>query len=456
MMGSTLISIPYFISQAGIIPSIIILYLYGSICFYTARIIVKTGGKDNDYADTVYRYFGKVGNIGKVLQIVFNLSINIGATFIYFVIINQNLFPCIAVFLNFVFKCDIKSDDITPYFNKFSIIYCAIGICILIFPLLIRREMGILVKINSYGIYFVLVLIFFVFYIGIKGLITTQYKFAYIENKDNTEPRYLYLFGPNPSKLAGGACLGLFAHSVILPLLQNNENQENNQRDLFIGYLLVIFTYIAFGIIGYIGFSAKNFDHNFHDNWFRFFKPDDIVILFLRLLNVIQLLSIFPILFYVIRIQFFGIFFENNFPSSLHIIIFSLILIILCLLILYFFYESLSSLISNIGAGTGLFLIFLIPTIVNIIYYKRKHPHNLTELQENLINEKDDENNDINQVIKKDINDIDNYGISKKPKNKCKENLFYVSQILIMIFGVFTFIIQFVNINFFNIKIKKQ
>ena len=102
--------------------------------------------------------------------------------------------------------------------------------------------------------------------------------------------------------------------------------------------------------------------------------------MFLRLLNVIQLLSIFPILFYVIRIQFFGIFFENNFPSSLHIIIFSLILIILCLLILYFFYESLSSLISNIGAGTGLFLIFLIPIIVNIVYYKRKNPHNLTEL----------------------------------------------------------------------------
>ncbi len=77
-MGSTLISMLYFISQTGIIPSIIILYLYGSICFFSARIIVKRGGKDNDYADTVYKYFGKVGNIGKVLQIIFNLSINIG------------------------------------------------------------------------------------------------------------------------------------------------------------------------------------------------------------------------------------------------------------------------------------------------------------------------------------------------------------------------------------------
>ena len=44
----------------------------------------------------------------------------------------------------------------------------------------------------------------------------------------------------------------------------------------------------------------------------------------------------------------------------------------------------------------------------------------------------------------------------QKPKNKVKVNLFYKCQILIIIFGVFTFVIQFVNINFFNIKIKEQ
>ena len=54
--------------------------------------------------------------------------------------------------------------------------------------------------------------------------------------------------------------LGLFTHSIILPLLQNNENQENNQRNLFIDYLLVIFTYVAFGIIGFISFFVKNFN----------------------------------------------------------------------------------------------------------------------------------------------------------------------------------------------------
>ena len=59
-----------------------------SICFYTCRVVVKTGGQDDDYADTVCRYFGeKFGKTGRVIQILFNLSINIGATFVYFVII---------------------------------------------------------------------------------------------------------------------------------------------------------------------------------------------------------------------------------------------------------------------------------------------------------------------------------------------------------------------------------
>ena len=62
--------------------------IFCSICFYTCRVVVKTGGKDNDYADTVSRYFGKkFGFIGRCVQILFNLSINVGATFVYFVII---------------------------------------------------------------------------------------------------------------------------------------------------------------------------------------------------------------------------------------------------------------------------------------------------------------------------------------------------------------------------------
>jgi len=88
MIGSEIVSIPFYTRNAGIIPTIIMNIIYGLVCFYTCQVIVKTGGKDNDYSDTVNRYFGeRYGKIGRVIQIIFNLLINIGATFIYFVII---------------------------------------------------------------------------------------------------------------------------------------------------------------------------------------------------------------------------------------------------------------------------------------------------------------------------------------------------------------------------------
>jgi hypothetical protein len=88
MIGSSSVAIPYCVSKAGIIPSIILAIIFMFVCFYTCRVVVKTGGKDSDYANTVYRYFGKtLGPIGRIIQIIFNLSINLGGTFIYFVII---------------------------------------------------------------------------------------------------------------------------------------------------------------------------------------------------------------------------------------------------------------------------------------------------------------------------------------------------------------------------------
>ena len=54
------------------------------------------------------------------------------------------------------------------------------------------------------------------------------------------------------------------------------------------------------------------------------------------------------------------------------------------------------------------------------------------------------------------MKDIDDYGISEKPKNICKEAIFFVTQGFIMLFGLFTLFIQFKSINFFNIEIKDK
>lgn len=172
-----------------------------------------------------------------------------------------------AILLRKMGMTSIDASDLTPAFDRFSLFYCGLFLCVAVFPLLIMKQITFLIKINSKGIYFVSILILYVFYTGIHSLTNTTFDFEYKQNMDapNNEIRHLYLFGENPALLAGSLSLGYFSHSFVLPMMKNNENQENNKRDLLIGYILVAITYISIGIFGYIGFSGSNYEALFKD-----------------------------------------------------------------------------------------------------------------------------------------------------------------------------------------------
>ncbi len=136
------------------------------------------------------------------------------------------------------------------------------------FPLLVTKQVSFLIKLNSYGIYFVSVSILFVICNGIYSLSNTSFDFEYKLNTNDapvTEPRHLLLFGTNPLSMAGSLSLSYFSHTFALPMMKNNEKQQNNKRDLFLGYCLVFVTYLAISIMGYIGFSGRNYDALFPD-----------------------------------------------------------------------------------------------------------------------------------------------------------------------------------------------
>lgn len=67
------------------------------------------------------------------------------------------------------------------------------------------------------------------------------------------------MFNSDFSPLAGLLGIGYFLHTVSLPIIKNNANQNNNERDVFFGYVLVGLSYIFVGIMGSIGFSGVYF-----------------------------------------------------------------------------------------------------------------------------------------------------------------------------------------------------
>ena len=395
MIGSSIVSIPYNVYYAGIIPTIFLGLLYGFVCYLTCAVVVRLGGKEDDFAVIVYKYllygFGpKTAKVGKIIQIIFNLAINTGATFIYFLIINQNLFPCICLFLK-LFNIEIDALDQKPRFDRFSLIYCALIVAAIEFPLTILKELRLLSKFNSYGIYFVSLLLGYVIYTGIRTMAIDSFSCEYKENVDGSKLRYLYLFGESPGLLTGGS-----------------------------------------------EYSSK-----FQGNWFLFFKSDNYVILVLRLLNVIQLSSIFPILIYAVRTQLLQNFMNKYYKSKsrLPLIIFSISILLLCIIVLYFCYDILPNLIGFVGAGTALILVYTIAPLINMInYYIRHQPREeLDKLNEN------------KEQIDLSINQDE-----LEPLVPWKAFIFYLSMMLIILLGIVTFILQCHSVNFFGIKIEKN
>ncbi len=168
------------------------------------------------------------------------------------------------------------------------------------------------------------------------------------------------------------------------------------------------------------------------------------------MLSFFQLCSIFPIISYVIRVQLFGTFYNNNYPSRKHIIVYSLLVCLTSFAILCLFIKNLSKFIGYIGAGTGLFLIYIVPLGVNTIYYRIKHP-NSRHIRNMLLQGHEN----INNFDSQQSSDNHEFGlpVSEKPPSKLKDGSFYVSQILLIVFGMFTLILQFKPMNFFNVHL---
>ena len=445
MVGSNIVSLPYNVYCAGIIPTIFICILYGYVCYYSGTIYARLGKNEDNFCMVTYNYFYyafgvKYAKAGKYIYIIFELLMNVGAAFIFFLIINQNLYPCVCFFLR-LFDVELDDNDFTPYFNQFSIIYCALILCFILFPLTILKEMRILTKISAYGVYFVSFLLFFVIYTGFASLAKDSFRIEYKENIEGNKVRNIFLFGKNIGLLAGNISVGFFSHAVIIPIMKKNKNQEKNKRDLFLAFLFVVVTYIVIGIFGYIGFSGSDFKSNYEKNWFRFFKSDNIFILILRIFSVFQLISIFPLILFVDRTTIFTNFVRSYIDKLKPIIIFSIIALLLCILILYFFYDLLPELIGFIGAGSAIILVYSFPPICNMIdyYIKHKQKDEIKKLKKEKL------------LTTININEEEVVNLIR-----WKANLFYISMILIIILGILTLILQIAPINFFNINIEKN
>ncbi|KAF4024396.1 hypothetical protein G4228_016193, partial [Cervus hanglu yarkandensis] len=138
-------------------------------------------------------------------------------------------------------------------------------------------------------------------------------------------------------QLTGVLTLAFFIHNCIITLLKNNKNQENNVRDLSIAYMLVTLTYLYIGVLVFASFpspplSKDCIEQNFLDN----FPSSDILSFIARIFLLFQMMTVYPLLGYLARVQLLGHVFGDVYPR----------------------YS---------GAACGLAFVFLYPSLIYII-----------------------------------------------------------------------------------------
>uniref|UniRef100_A0A8C3AUA1 Neutral amino acid transporter 9 n=1 Tax=Cyclopterus lumpus TaxID=8103 RepID=A0A8C3AUA1_CYCLU len=319
MMGTSILSIPWGIKQAGFTLGIIILIFTGLLMLYCCYIVLKSpkaipyvDASDWEFPDVCRYYFGKFGQWSSWF---FSMVSLIGAMVVYWVLMSNFLY------------------------NSGQFIYSTISVVYLI----------VLVTIKTVHLGFHL-------------------EFHWFDTSQFYVPEFRLLF----PQFTGVLTLAFFIHNCIITLMKSNKHQENNVRDLSVAYLLVGLTYLYVGVLIFAAFpspplSKDCIEPNFLDN----FPTSDVMVFVARTFLLFQMITVYPLLGYLVRVQVMGQIFGNHYPSFFHVLALN-ILIVGSGVLMAKFYPNIGSIIRFSGATCGLALVFVFPALVQMISLRRQ------------------------------------------------------------------------------------
>ncbi|XP_053304023.1 sodium-coupled neutral amino acid transporter 9 [Spea bombifrons] len=399
MMGTSILSIPWGIKQAGFTTGVCLLFLMGLLTLYCCYRVVKSRGaipltdtSNWEFPDVCQYYFGSFGQWSSLL---FSLVSLVGAMIVYWVLMSNFLFNTGKFIYNYVNDVNVTEavlstngsekvicpdpGDTRPS-NESVEIFLANGtgfeqfqtwwnktdtvpfyLIVILLPLLNFRSPSFFAKFNVLGTVSVLYLISLVTLKAARLGFHLQFQWTGIQ--DFFVPEFRTSF----PQLTGILTLAFFIHNCVITLLKNNRNPDNNVRDLSIAYLLVGFTYIYVGIMVFASFPSppltkECIQQNFLDN----FPSSDILAFIARIFLLFQMMTVYPLLGYLVRVQFLGHVFGKTYPSIVHVLALN-ITVVGAGVVMARFYPNIGGIIRFSGAACGLAFVFVYPSLIHMI-----------------------------------------------------------------------------------------
>ncbi|KAF7250621.1 Sodium-coupled neutral amino acid transporter 9 [Varanus komodoensis] len=270
MMGTSILSIPWGIKQAGFTTGISIIMLMSILTLYCCYRVLKSR--------TMIHYFHDI-NVTDIVP---------GTNGSNRVICPGDGGPNITGNKTFMFASNSSTgfETFEEWWNKSETVPIYLSVILL---LLNFRSPSFFAKFNILG---TISLIYLIILVTTKAvLLGFHLEFNWSNTSDYFVPEFRILF----PQLTGVLTLAFFIHNCVITLLKNNKNQENNVRDLSIAYLLVSLTYLYVGVLIFAAFPSPPLSKE----------------------CIEQMVTVYPLLGYLARVQLFGHVFGNVYPSAL-------------------------------------------------------------------------------------------------------------------------------------------
>lgn len=384
MIGSTVLTMPWGVQQSGLLMAIgkthtVQILIVGLLALYTCYLTVKYCQMNNedDIINLVLKMWGKKG---QVLTLIMSCSVLIGATMAFNVLMNSSFFNILqglSIWIsgNNISSCDDCWEDFSGRYTPFILM----GLLIIVLNF---KEKATYIKLNSGGIFFVMAIIIFLICVGIRALAINTFTTDHESNSGNiachddwnclrhNRKVQISLFEPNFFMLSGILTLSFFLHNCIAIIMKNNEHQEKNNRDLCLGYLAAGLSYLTIAIIGYFGFRGNGFPQStITQNALDMFAPNNPLAFIFRLILFTQMFTVYPMVLYFVRTQFFGYFYGTDYPSKKHIFVMSILCSSLTTIVASV-YPNVGTIVGIVGAFCGLYFVYVVPVCLHIYYSK--------------------------------------------------------------------------------------
>uniref|UniRef100_A0A6G5ABW1 Putative amino acid permease f13h10.3 protein n=1 Tax=Rhipicephalus microplus TaxID=6941 RepID=A0A6G5ABW1_RHIMP len=227
----------------------------------------------------------------------------------------------------------------------------------LMFPVINLKSPSFFFKFTSLGTISVFYLLIYIFIKSANWGVNINFV-------DKTNLFYTPLFKTTFPALTGVLCLSFFIHNCIISMMRNQKRPANNKRDLSIAFGLVITTYLLVGIPFYITFPmAKSC---IEDNLLNNFANHDVMAFVTRIFLLVQYITLFPMITYLLRVQFMHWVYRTVYPGFKQVVTVNAVVVTMCVLFAIFL-PQIGTILRYCGALSGLVYIFSLPCIIYMV-----------------------------------------------------------------------------------------